>query len=90
MNKTEFIKAVAEKNGISIKDAGESFEGIVGVITETLKKGDKVNITGFGSFELKDKPEREGINPMTKAKVKIAASKAPSLKFSKTYKEIFN
>jgi DNA-binding protein HU-beta len=90
MNKTEFIRALAEKNDISIKEAGTFFEGLVGVVSDALKAGEKVNITGFGAFELKSKPEREGINPLTGAKVKIAACKAPSLKFSKTYKEGFN
>jgi len=90
MNKTEFVRALAEKNNLSIKDAASFFEGTVAVISDAMKKGEKVNITGFGAFELKSKPEREGINPLTGAKVKIAACNAPSLKFSKTYKEIFN
>jgi DNA-binding protein HU-beta len=90
MNKTEFLRAMAEKNNISIKDAGAIFEGTIEVISDAIKSGEKVNITGFGAFELKNKPEREGINPLTGARVKIAASKAPTLKFSKAYKEIFN
>jgi DNA-binding protein HU-beta len=90
MNKGEFIKAVAEKADLSIKDAGAAFEAITSVIADTLKKGDKIQIAGFGTFELKSKAAREGINPATGAKVKIAASKAPALKFGKAYKEIFN
>jgi len=90
MNKTEFLKAMAEKNKLSIKEAGAIFEGTIDVISSTIKSGEKVNITGFGAFELKSKPEREGINPLTGAKVKISASMCPTLKFSKTFKETFN
>lgn len=90
MNKGDFVKAVAEKADLSIKDAGAAFEAFSSVIADTLKKGDKIQIAGFGTFELKEKAAREGINPATGAKVSIAACKAPSLKFGKAYKEIFN
>jgi len=90
MNKGEFITAVAEKADLSIKDAGAAFEAIASVVADTLKKGDKIQIAGFGTFELKSKAAREGINPATGAKVQIAASKAPGLKFGKAYKALFN
>ncbi|MDD4839241.1 MAG: HU family DNA-binding protein [Clostridia bacterium] len=90
MNKGEFIKAVAEKSDLSLKDAGVAFEAISNVVADALKKGEKIQIAGFGTFELRDKAERDGINPATGEKVKIAACKAPALKFGKAYKEIFN
>ena len=90
MNKGEFIKAVAEKSDLSLKDAGSAFQAISDVVADALKKGEKIQIAGFGTFELRDKAERDGINPATGEKVKIAACKAPALKFGKAYKEIFN
>ena len=90
MNKGEFIKAIAEKAEVTDKEAAVVFDAVTAVITETLKGGDKIQLAGFGTFELKDKPEREGINPATGEKVTIKASKAPALKFGKTYKDLFN
>ena len=66
MNKQEFIKAVAGKAEISLKDAAAAIEAYGAVIAETLKAGDKVAIANFGSYEIKDKPERQGFNPITK------------------------
>ncbi len=90
MNKSEFIKAFAEKANFTQKDAGIAFEAMVATIVDTLKKGDKIAIAGFGSYEIKTKAARTGINPMTKQKVKIKASKVPSFKFGNSFKEIFN
>ena len=90
MNKGEFIKAIAAKAEITDKDAAKAFEAVTAVITETLKSGDKIQLAGFGTFEIKEKPEREGINPPTNEKIPIKASKAPSLKFGKAYKDLFN
>ncbi len=90
MNKSEFIKAFAEKANFTQKDAGIAFEAMVATIVDTLKKGDKIAIAGFGTYELKKKPARTGINPMTKQKVKIAASKVPAFKFGNSFKAIFN
>lgn len=90
MNKTEFLKAVAAKAELSGRQAQNAYDAILAVVEETLKKGEKVQLVGFGSFELKNKPAREGINPLTKAKVKIPASKAPSFKVGKAFKELFN
>lgn len=90
MNKGEFIKAIAAKAEITDKDAAKAFEAVTAVITETLKSGDKIQLAGFGTFEIKEKPEREGINPATNEKITIKASKAPSLKFGKAYKDLFN
>lgn len=90
MNKTEFIKAVAEKAGLSVKDTVAAYDAAVAAVTEALKAGDKIALVGFGTFELRDKAAREGINPATGKKVQIAASKAPALKFGKAFKDSFN
>ena len=90
MNKGEFIKAFAAKADISQKDAAVCYDAFVGTITEALKKGEKVQLTGFANFEVKSKPAREGINPRTNEKIKIPASKAPAAKFSKAYKDALN
>lgn len=89
MNKNEFIRAIANEAGITLKDAGAFFDATVEVITKNLKKGDKIQISGFGSFEVKKKAAREGINPKTQKKIKIAASKTPVFKFGKAYKDQF-
>ena len=90
MNKTEFIKAVAEKADLTAKDAAKYYEAMIGVIADALKAGDKIQLAGFGSYELKEKPAHTGLNPATGEKVQIAASKAPVFKFGKTYKDSFN
>ena len=89
MNKNELIRAIANKAGITLKDAGIALDGVIGAITDGLKAGEKVQISGFGTFEVKSKAAREGINPKTGAKINIAASKAPSFKFGKAYKDLF-
>ena len=89
MNKSELIRAIANKSGITIKDATEYFDCVIDAITESLKNGEKIQISGFGTFELKCKPAREGINPKTQEKIKIDASKVPTFKFGKAYKDSF-
>lgn len=78
MNKTEFIAAVAEKAGITKSDAQKAVKAFLDVVTETLQDGDKVVLTGFGSFEVRQAKERTGVNPRTKEKVKIPATKRPA------------
>ncbi len=92
MNKKDLVRAIANKcteSNVTIKVAGEVLDGFIDAITESLKAGESVQISGFGTFELKDKPAREGINPKTGEKIKIAASKAPAFKFGKAYKDLF-
>lgn len=89
MNKNELVRAIANNAGITLKDAGIALDSVVAAITEGLKKGEKIQISGFGTFEVKSKPAREGINPKTGAKIKIAASKVPAFKFGKAYKDSF-
>ena len=89
MNKKELVRAIANKCGITLKDASLAVDGFIGAVTDSLKAGEAVQISGFGSFEVKSKPAREGINPKTGEKIKIAASKAPAFKFGKAYKDLF-
>lgn len=90
MNKNELIRAIANKLGITLKDAAAVLDGTIEAITEGLEKGEKIQISGFGTFALKTKEAREGVNPKTGAKIKIAASKIPTFKFGKAYKDSFN
>lgn len=90
MNKNELIRALANKLGCTLKDAAAALDGTIDVITEALNAGDKVQISGFGTFEIKSKAARDGVNPKTGAKIKISASKIPAFKFGKAYKDSFN
>jgi DNA-binding protein HU-beta len=90
MNKQQFIKEFADKANFTQKDAGIAFDAMVATIADTLKKGEKIQIAGFGSFEVKSRAARTGINPLTKEKVKISASKNPVFKFGNSFKDLFN
>ena len=90
MYKTEFIKAIAEKANLTQKDAAAAVDAFIDVVADTLKAGDSVSLTGFGTFELKEKAARQGINPLTKQPITIAASKSPAVKFGKGFKARFN
>lgn len=87
MNKTELIAAVAEKTGLSKKDSESAVAAVVDVITESLVQGDKVQLVGFGSFEVKQRAARLGRNPKTKEELKIPASKVPVFKAGKALKD---
>lgn len=89
MNKTEFLKSIAEKANLTGKQAACAYDALVATVEETLKKGEKIQLVGFGSFELKCKAKREGINPATKEKIVIPASKVPTFKAGKAFKELF-
>lgn len=80
MNKTEFIASVAEKAGLSKADAQKAVNAFADVVVEQLKAGEKITLLGFGTFAVQDKPERTGINPKTKEKIKIAARKVAKFK----------
>ena len=90
MNKNELIREVANKAGITIKDATVAFDAVIDAITDGLKNGEKVQISGFGTFEVKCKEAHEGINPKTGEKIHISASKIPAFKFGKAYKDEIN
>ena len=90
MNKGELIKAIANKAGFSQKDAAAAYDAFIASVTEALKAGEKVQLVGFGTFEVKDVPAKTGINPQTKEAVQIAACKKPVMKFGKSYKDLIN
>ena len=87
MNKTELIAAVAEKTGLTKKDAERVVSATFETITATIKAGDKVSVSGFGIFEVKAREARIGRNPRTKEEIKIPATKLPAFKASKTLKD---
>lgn len=87
MTKSELISAVAEKANLSKKDAEAAISAVTEVITEALADGDKVSLVGFGTFLVKDRAARTGINPLTKEKIEIAASKAPAFKAGSALKD---
>ena len=90
MNKTELVAAVAEKAEISKKDSEKALKAFVDVVTEQLKAGDKVQLVGFGTFEVSERAAREGRNPQTGETMKIEASKAPKFKAGKALKDLVN
>ncbi len=90
MNKTELIVALAQKAEITKKDAEKAVNAFVDVVVDALKEGEKVQIVGFGTFETKERPAREGNNPRTGEKVQIAASKTASFKVGKALKDSLN
>ena len=87
MNKTELIAAVAAKAGMTKKDAERVVNATVETITEALVKGDKVNVSGFGIFEVKAREARVGRNPRTKETIQIPATRLPAFKASKALKD---
>ena len=88
MNKTELIAIAAEKSGIAKKDAERLLNAALDTIALTLEKGEKVQLSGFGIFEVKDREARVGRNPVTKEAIQIPASRAPSFKASKALKDM--
>ena len=87
MNKTELVAAVAEKVGLTKKDAERVVNAAVETITETLVKGEKVQLSGFGNFEVKAREARVGRNPRTKETIQIPATRLPAFKASKALKD---
>ena len=90
MNKSDLIAAVAAKTGETKKSAEASINAVVDVIAETLAKGDKIQLVGFGSFEVRARAARKGRNPQTGKEMKIAAKKAPVFKAGKALKDAVN
>lgn len=87
MNKQQFIKVFAEKAGFTQKDAGIAFEAMAETIAEVLKSGEKIQIAGFGTYEMKKRAAKEGINPLTKEKVSIPETVVPAFKFGDSFKK---
>ena len=90
MNKAELIAAIAAKTGETKKGAEATINAFVNTVMETLAKGDKVQLVGFGSFEVRKRAARKGRNPQTKEEIKIPASKAPVFKAGKALKDLVN
>lgn len=90
MNKTELVAAVAEQAGLSKKDAEAAVKAFTDVVAEALKAGDKIQLVGFGTFEVSERAARAGRNPQTGAEMTIAASKAPKFKAGKALKDSLN
>ncbi len=87
MTKVELAACVAEKTGLTKKDAEKATNAVLEAVCEALVKGDKVSLVGFGTFEVRDRPARTGLNPRTKEKIEIAATKAPAFKAGKALKD---
>lgn len=90
MNKTELIAEVSEKAGLSKRDAEAAVKAIIDSVTEALVKGDRVQLVGFGTFEVRGHSERMGRNPHTGEEIKIPASKAPAFKAGQALKDAVN
>ena len=90
MNKSELVDALSKKTGATKKVSAETLNAFIEVVTESLKKGDKVQLIGFGSFEVRKRAARKGRNPQTGAEIKIAASKSPVFKAGKAFKDTVN
>lgn len=90
MNKTELIAAAAAAAGVSKKDAAAVIEATIGAVTESLKKGEKVQLIGFGTFETRARGARQGKNPKTGETIKIAACKVPAFKAGAGLKDAVN
>ncbi|MBR6222757.1 MAG: HU family DNA-binding protein [Lachnospiraceae bacterium] len=90
MNKTELVAAIAEQTELTKKDAEKALKAFTDVVTAELKKGEKIQLVGFGTFEVKDRPAREGRNPRTGETMKIKASKAPKFNPGKALKDAVN
>lgn len=88
MNKTELVAAVAEKAGISKKDSEAAVAAFIASVQDALKAGEKVQLVGFGTFEVRQRSERQGRNPQTGKTVTIPASKVPAFKAGKAFKDL--
>ena len=90
MNKTELVAAMAEQTNLSKKDAEAALKAFIDVVSEDLKKGEKVQLVGFGTFEVSERAAREGRNPQTGETMEIKASKTPKFKAGKALKDMMN
>lgn len=90
MNKAELVAAIADRAGLSKKDAEAALKAFTDVVADELKKGEKIQLVGFGTFEVSERAERVGRNPRTGEEMKIPASKAPKFKAGKALKDMIN
>lgn len=87
MTKAELVTMAASKSGLSKKDTEKAISSVIDTITETLAKGESIQLVGFGTFEVRERAERTGINPRTKEKITIAATKVPAFKAGRALKD---
>jgi DNA-binding protein HU-beta len=87
MNKTELVKVVAEQAELTQKDAAKAVDALIEIISETLSQEEKIQLIGFGTFEVRERAARKGRNPQTGEEIEIAASKVPAFKAGKALKE---
>ena len=90
MNKSELVAAMSEKSELSKKDVEKALKAFTDVVAEELKKGEKIQLVGFGTFEVSERAARTGLNPRTKETIEIAASKAPKFTAGKALKDLVN
>ncbi|MDO5147391.1 MAG: HU family DNA-binding protein [Eubacteriales bacterium] len=90
MNKAELISAIADRTKLTKKDADNALKAFIDVVGDELSRGEKVQLAGFGTFEVSERAERQGINPRTKESITIPASKSPKFKAMKALKERIN
>lgn len=90
LTKTDLIDQLADKTGMTKAEAKGALDGLVDLLSDNLKKGNKIQLTGFGTFEVRDRKAREGRNPSTGETIQIAASKAPAFKAGKALKDAVN
>jgi DNA-binding protein HU-beta len=90
MNKSQLAEAAAERAGISKGDAGKALDAVLDTIQSALQSGEKVSLTGFGTFEVRDRAARTARNPQTGAEMQVAASRAPAFKAGKGFKDAVN
>ncbi|MBR3769819.1 MAG: HU family DNA-binding protein [Lachnospiraceae bacterium] len=90
MNKAELVAAMAERAELSKKDAEAALAAFTNIVAEELKKGEKIQLVGFGTFEVSERAERTGRNPQSGAEMVIPASKAPKFKAGKALKDMIN
>ncbi len=86
MNKTDLVTSIAAKTGFTKKDSEKAIEAFIKTVQESLVAGEKITLAGFGTFEVKEKAERKGVNPKTKKPMVIKATRAPAFKISKSLK----
>lgn len=88
MNKTELVASVAEKSGLTKKDSEKAVNALLSTVSESLKAGEKVQLVGFGTFEVRERKARKAQNPQTKKEITIPATKVPAFKAGKGLKEM--
>ena len=90
MNRTELITEMSQKTGITKKDTEASLVAFMDTVMETLARNERIGLVGFGTFEVSERAEREGINPQTKERILLPSSKSPKFKASKAFKNLLN